>query len=99
MKRLLVAASVVVSACGVVLAQGSVEKAVMDLEQQWVKAQLAGNGEALASLLAPSFVSIQSDGTLQTKAVYVANTTGKAKWQVNAVSDMKVQVHGDTPPW
>ena len=97
MKRLLlVAALVVVSAGGAVLAQGSVEKAVMDLEQQWVKAQLAGNSEALAALLAESFVSIQSDGTLQTKAVYVANTTGKAKWQVNAVSDMKVQVHGDS---
>jgi ketosteroid isomerase-like protein len=27
--------------------------------------------------------------------VYVANTS-KAKWQVNDVSDMKVQVHGDS---
>jgi len=96
MKRLLFAASVVLCAGAVVLAQGSVEKAVMDLEQQWVKAQLAGNGDALAPLLAGSFVSIQSDGALLTKAVYLAHTTGKAKWQVNAVSDMKVQVHGDS---
>ncbi len=96
MKRLLLAVAVVLSAGAVALAQGGVEKALMDLEQQWVKAQLASNGEALAPLLAANFVSLQSDGTLQTKAAYVANTTGKAKWQVSAVSDMKVQVHGDS---
>ena len=32
---------------------------------------------------------------MQAKAEYVANT-GKSKWQSNDVSDMKVQVHGDT---
>ena len=95
MKRLLLVASVVLSGA-VAFAQGSVEKALMDLEHQWVKAQLASNGEALAPLLAADFVALQADGTLQTKAAYVANTTGKAKWQVNAVSDMKVQVHGDS---
>ena len=96
MKTLLLAALVVLSTGGVALAQGGVEKALMDLEQQWVKAQLASNGEALTPLLAANFVSLQSDGTLQTKAEYVANTTGKAKWQASAVSDMKIQVHGDS---
>ena len=96
MKRLLLAVAVVLSAGAVALAQGGVEKALMDLEQQWVKAQLASNGEALAPLLAANFVSLQSDGMLQTKAAYVATTTGKAKWQVSSVSDMKVQVHGDS---
>jgi ketosteroid isomerase-like protein len=78
----------------VAFAQGTVDKAVMDLERQWVKAALASDGAAIAPLLAASFVSIQSDGTLQTKAEYVATTT-KNKWQMADVSDMKVQVHGD----
>ncbi|MGH9175313.1 MAG: nuclear transport factor 2 family protein, partial [Vicinamibacterales bacterium] len=82
MQRLLLVASVVLSTCGTALAQGGVEKALMDLERQWVKAQLANNSEALAPLLAADFVSLQSDGTVQTKAVYVANTN-KGKWQVS----------------
>lgn len=81
--------------CTVAYAQGSVEKTLMDLERQWVKAGLASKGEALAPLLATDFVSVQSNGTVQTKPEYVA-LTNKAKWQVNEVSDMKVQVHGDS---
>ena len=95
MKRLLAVASVVLAMSATSFAQGGVEKALMDLERQWVKAGLASNGEALAPLLSSDFTSVQSDGTVQTKAVYVANTS-KAKWQVNDVSDMKVQVHGDS---
>lgn len=95
MKRLFAAVVVIATTAVMALAQGGVEKAVMDLEQQWVKAGLASNGAALAPLLATDFVSVQADGTMQTKTAYVANTS-KAKWQVNAVSDMKVQVHGDS---
>ena len=95
MKRLLAVASVMLAMCTVAFAQGSVEKTLMDLEHQWVKAALASKGEALAPLLAGDFVSVQSDGTMQTKAAYVAMTT-KGKWQVSEVSDMKVQVHGDS---
>ena len=95
MKRLLVAASITVAMCGQAFGQGSVEQALMDLERQWVKASLASNGEALAPLLASNIVVLGSDGTMQTKAAYVA-MTNKGKWQVNEISDMKVQVHGDT---
>ena len=94
MKRLLVAVCVLLSAGTTAFAQGGVEKALMDLEHQWVQAQLAGNAQALAPILAADFVSIQSDGTVQTKAVYVGNTA-KTKWQASAVSDLKVQLHGD----
>ena len=94
MKRLLLAVAVLVATGTMAFAQGGVEKALLDLEQQWVKAQLAGNAQALDPLLAADFVSLQSDGTMQTKAVYVGNTT-KTKWQTSAVSDMKVQLHGD----
>ncbi len=95
MKRILAVAVAILASGAMALAQGGVEKAIMDLEHQWVKAGLASNGAALAPLLATDFVSLQSDGTMQTKTVFVANTS-KAKWQVNAVSDMKVQVHGDS---
>ena len=95
MKRLLAVASVVLATSAVPFAQGGVEKALMDLERQWVKAGLASDGQALAPLLATDFVSVQADGTVQPKALYVANTS-KSKWQVNEVSDMKVQVHGDS---
>ena len=95
MKKLLAIASVMLATCAFALAQGGVEQTLMDLERQWVKAALAGKGEAVAPLLATNFVSVQSDGTMQTKAEYVA-TTSKGKWQVNEVSDMKVQVHGDS---
>ena len=95
MKRLLLAVAVLVATGTMAFAQGSVEKALLDLEQQWVKAQLAGNAQALEPILAADFVSLQSDGTIQAKAVYVANTT-KTKWQASAVSDLKVQLHGDS---
>jgi len=93
MRRLLAAALVMMATGAMARAQGGVEQALMDLEQQWVKATSSSNGAALAPLLATDFVSVQSDGTIQTRAVYVANAS-KGKWQVNTVSDMKVQVHG-----
>ena len=95
MKRLLLAMSMLLSTATMAFAQGGVEKALLELEQQWVKAQLAGNAQALEPILAADFVSLQSDGTVQTKAVYVGNTT-KTKWQASAVSDLKVQLHGDS---
>jgi ketosteroid isomerase-like protein len=96
MKRLLAIASVIVAFCSTVaLAQGGVEKTLMDLERQWIKATLASKGEDVAPLLGNDFVMLGVDGTMQTKAVYVANTN-KSKWQVSEVSDMTVQVHGDS---
>ena len=93
MKRLVGVSSVILVMCAVAFAQSGVDQTLMDLERQWVKAALASKGEALAPLLASDFVSVQSDGTMQTKSAYVA-MTNKGKWQVSEVSDMKVQVHG-----
>jgi ketosteroid isomerase-like protein len=94
MKKLLTVASLLLASCAVSFAQSSIDKTLMDLEGQWVKAALASKGEALAPLLAGDFVSVQSDGRTETKAEYVA-MTNKGKWQVSEVSDMKVQVHGN----
>src|SRR5690349_8911246 len=95
MNRLLALGSVILAMCTVGFAQSGVDKTLMDLEQQWTKAALASKGEAVAPLLSPDFVSVGSDGTIQKKAEYVAGIS-KGKWQVNQVSDMKVQVHGDS---
>ncbi len=94
MKRLLTVASLILATGVLSFAQSSIDKTLMDLEDQWVKAALASKGEALAPLLAADFVSVQSDGRTATKAEYVA-MTNKGKWQVSEVSDMKVQVHGN----
>lgn len=94
MKRLLLVAPVMLAMCTVVFAQGAVEKALMEMERQWVKAALEAKGEAIAPMLAADFVMVQSDGTMESKAQYVAQTS-KSKWKVSEVSDMKVQVHGD----
>lgn len=96
MKRLLgIVPVTVVVLSALTFAQGNVEKTLMDLERQWIKASLASKGQDVAPLLSNDFVMLGVDGTMQTKAVYVANTN-KSKWQVSDVSDMKVQVHGDS---
>jgi ketosteroid isomerase-like protein len=95
MNRLFAFLSMTVTMCTVSFAQSSVDKTLMDLEQQWTKAALASKSEAVAPLLTPDFTSVQSDGTIQKKAEYLEGIR-KGKWQVNEVSDMKVQVHGDS---
>jgi ketosteroid isomerase-like protein len=94
MKRALAVASVMLAMSTVASAQSNIEKMLMDLEHQWVKAALAGKAEALAPVLAPTFVMVGTDGMMQNKDQYIAFTT-KGKWQVSEVSDMKVQVYGD----
>ena len=94
MKRLLMVASVMMATGAMVLAQGNVAQALMDLERQWSKAAVAGNARGIDPLLAADFLSFPSDGAApQTKAVFLAS---KSKWQVYEVSEMKVQVHGDS---
>ena len=75
-------------------AGGTVAQALMDLENQWAKASLAGNADALAPLLAENFVALDSDGTMRTKAETLARTKA-AKWTTNEIGDLKVIVHGD----
>ena len=90
MKRLLTVASLILATGALSFAQSSIDKTLMDLEAQWVKAALASKGEAVAPLLAADFVSVQSDGKTATKAEYVAMTS-KGKWQVSEVSNMSIR--------
>ncbi len=106
MKRLCVTAAIVLLTFSVVMAQqgakagggnaaGAVAQALTDLENQWAKASKAGNADALAPLLSEDFVSLDSDGSMYSKADVLARTK-KAKWVTNEIGDMKVMVHGDS---
>jgi len=106
MKRLLATGTIVLMALGVAIAQeagkaggaktaGPVAQALMDMENQWVKASMTSNADALAPLLSENFVALDSDGTMRGKADVLARTK-KAKWTTNAIADVKVVEHGDT---
>jgi ketosteroid isomerase-like protein len=106
MKRLLLCGLMVLLTAGVATAQqksgksgddasGDVAKALIDLENQWVKASKAADGDALAPILAATFVSLDSDGSLHPKSEYIARTK-KSKWTTNEIADMKVTVHGNS---
>ena len=106
MKRLLATATIVLMALGVAIAQeaakaggakaaGPAAQALMDLENQWVKASMTSNAEALAPLLSEDFVALDSDGTMHGKADVLARTK-KAKWTTNAIADVKVVDHGSS---
>ena len=71
-----------------------VGQALLDLEQQWQKASVAHDADALGKLLADGFVSLDVDGTTHTKADVLARTK-TAKLTTNEISDMKATMHGD----
>jgi ketosteroid isomerase-like protein len=73
----------------------NVEQQLKDMENQWAKASLSSNGEALMPMLSEDFVNIDSDGTVHNKAQTIARTA-KAKFQVSEISDMQVNEHGDS---
>ncbi|MEP6593874.1 MAG: nuclear transport factor 2 family protein [Acidobacteriota bacterium] len=75
-------------------ATGTVAQALMDMENQWAKASKAGNADALAPMLADDFVTLDSDGSMRSKADTLARVK-KAKWTTNEIGDLKVIVHGD----
>jgi ketosteroid isomerase-like protein len=106
MRRLLATGVIVLLSLGVAAAQepakaagakapGGVAQALIAMENQWAKASMASDGEALAPMLSEDFISLDSDGTTHGKAEVVARTK-KAKWVTNEIADLKVMVHGDS---
>jgi ketosteroid isomerase-like protein len=75
-------------------AASPVAQALIDMEHAWAKASKAGDADALAPMLADTFVGLDSDGTMRNKTEALARTR-KAKWVTNELSDLKVTVHGD----
>ncbi len=99
MKRFIVTCVMALLFVGVASAQApatsAVAKTLMDMEYQWAKASKASDGDALAPMLAATFVMLDTDGSMHDKADVVARTK-KGKWTTNELGDMKVVVHGDS---
>lgn len=72
-----------------------VAKAIAGMEQQWADGSKAGDAAIVAPLLADSFINMDSDGTMSDKTKTLARM-GKAKWEVNQISDVQVAVMGNT---
>ncbi len=74
---------------------GGVAQAITQMEQDWAANSKAGKIDAIAPILADSFVNMDSDGTISNKTQSLDRMKG-SKWQINQVSDVKVTVHGNT---
>ena len=74
---------------------GGTEKAVADLEQQWLKSQQTNNPDLIAPHLADKIVATQGDGKVydRTNAIEMAK---KTKYTSAEYEDVKVTVFGNT---
>jgi ketosteroid isomerase-like protein len=77
------------------MGSGNVEQQLKDMENQWAKASLSSNGDALMPLLSEDFINIDSDGTVHNKMETIARTK-KAKFEVSELSELQVTPHGDS---
>lgn len=71
------------------------EKAVADLEQQWLKSQQTNNPGPLETLLADGFTNTSIEGQVSNKAESIADAKATKYTSVD-YSDLKVMVFGDT---
>jgi ketosteroid isomerase-like protein len=77
-------------------AAGSVEAALIALEEKWDAANSKNDAGALGAILADTFISTDNDGKVRTKAEMLARVkSGEVKYQTSKVSDMKVYVYGE----
>jgi hypothetical protein len=76
-------------------ATGGTEKAIVALEDQWLKSQKTNNPDLVSPLLAEKFVSTGGDGKVTNKAQYLADA--KASKNLSAENEnVLVNVFGDT---
>ena len=71
------------------------EKAVADLEQQWLKSQRTNNVALVEPLLAEGFTNTSSDGKVTNRAEAIAEAKATKYTSVDYL-DVKVMVFGDT---
>lgn len=74
---------------------GDTEKAIVALEDQWIRADRTNNPDLAAPLLAEKYICTWMDGTILNKAQTLAGA--KARRYTSAENeDLKVTVFGDT---
>jgi uncharacterized protein (TIGR02246 family) len=76
-------------------ASGATEKAVLELEKQWMQSQKTNNPDLVAPLLADKFVETSGEGKVSNRAESLA-TAKATKYSSVEYEDMKVAVFGDT---
>src|SRR5262245_4101980 len=75
----------------------NVEQTLLQLERDWEQANAKNDAAALERILAPEFVTTDSDGRLTTRAeVFARRKSSAVKYTAYAQDDYKVHVVGDT---
>lgn len=98
MKRIVpwcVVAVVMMGAFALAQKNAATEKAVADLEQQWLKSQQTNNAALVEPLLAEGFMNTSSSGKLTNRAESIADAKA-TKYTSAEYADVKVSVFGDT---
>jgi ketosteroid isomerase-like protein len=81
----------------VVAQTANVEQTLLQLERDWEQANAKNDTAALDRILAPEYVSTNSDGRLATRAEVLARLkSGELKFTAFTQDDYKVLVIGDT---
>jgi ketosteroid isomerase-like protein len=70
------------------------EKAIADLEQEWLKGQKTNNADLIAPLIADNFWDTSSAGKLSSKTEMLAQSKG-TKFESVDYEDLKVTVSGN----
>ena len=71
------------------------ERAIAELENQWLQSEKTNNPDLVAPLLADKFMMTEEDGKVSTKSQMLANAR-KMKYTSAEYEDAKVTVFGDT---
>jgi ketosteroid isomerase-like protein len=75
----------------------AVKAKVLSLEQLWNQAEVGKDTQSLDQLLAPSFIFVDIDGSLQNKAQFLSGVTDRSEHIDSIRSESMVShVHGDT---
>ena len=75
----------------------SMEKTILNLEQQWQEALLAADVEALDRIYAETLVYTHSNASVDTKATYLDSIrSGRARYLSLVRDDIRVQIYDET---
>lgn len=97
MKRISMTAALLLLTAFSALAQGSAEKAVLKMEQDWATALMKVDTAALNQIYSDDLVYTHSSGQTDDKAKYVANIkNGVAKYEEVKFETQSVKVYGNT---
>ena len=76
-------------------ADKTAEKAVAAAEEQWTQSERTNNADLLAPLLADKFMDIDTDGTISSRAKFLADSKA-SKFTSIDIQDLHIAVTGQT---